>query len=162
MYLLFVICFFRVFSLSHCLTRADVDYNTPIGNCSFEKPVYGTRYGEDISDCYDKGDLIPNERSTFLDINRSTWVHVNFHITGVYTFHNQWEKNAIKFRHHHWRILFVPPHYGQLLYIQGSYQHIFIRTYGPTTRPTEPTTQYTSTSIIPPTSTSAPTSSPTR
>ena len=134
--------------LAYCFIRSAVDKGTPVGDCNFNAPVYGSPVDNNTLGCYPKEKLVKLqfdfEKIKFLDLNIRTLIPITHITKAMFWNYDRWVRVSIKsfFISHH-RFEYFPPQHGQLLYIQDKkYTHIFIRTFGFVATPT----------MIPPTS----------
>ena len=135
--------------------RASIDYGTFLGNCTKERPIFGSPVtGKDIG-CYSPKDLIKTavlyEEVKFMDVNEMKYLKV-VSITEIKIW-EQYKWTPVpddRFKVHRAHLIFVPPPYGQLIYIRDNdYVHLFIRTFGPEPQPTLiPTTRKEATTSI--------------
>ena len=142
-----IVIFLMTLAVEGCI-RSTIDYSTFLGNCTKERPIFGSPVtGKDIG-CHSSKNLVKTvelyERIKFMDINEMKYLKV-VSITEI----KIWEQYKWipvpndRFRVHRAHLIFVPPPYGQLIYIcDNEYVHLFIRTFGPELQPTlVPTTR---------------------
>ena len=70
------------FSTCSALTRFDIDYNTIVGNCTPECPVFGKPIDGYRIGCYGKMMLVekirPWQSIQFFDVNSPQWFHFRY------------------------------------------------------------------------------------
>ena len=144
-------------------TRSSVDYDTIVGNCTEEKPVFGKPVDGGHIGCHGKFDFIlelhPWQRINFFDVNYPQWFKFR-HVTRALYFDGYlWlETKYRKFNGH----ILVVPITGQLLYARERHdRHVFFRSFGTFSTTAMPPSTVTRTVTLPTSSVTLPTRSPT-
>ena len=74
-YKMLVLTLSTFFTMVSTLTRSSIDYNTVVGNCSAERPVFGRPVKGGEIGCYGKYDMIetlPYQRTQVFEVNFKT------------------------------------------------------------------------------------------
>ena len=117
-YKMLVLTLSTFFTVVSTLTRSSIDYNTVVGNCSAERPVFGRPVKGGEIGCYGKFDMIETlsyQRIQFFEVNYARWLEFR-HVRRSLMFDGYQWVNA-KFTVFHRRVLIVPSS-GQLLYME--------------------------------------------
>ena len=129
---MFLMNLLTLFVSVECLTRSFIDYNTVIGNCSQERPVFGSKVTGGEVGCYEKYGMVsvmPYQRVDFFDVNRRKYFSIRFISRSLAFDGRRWKKNDLIISQHH-RLMIVPKP-GQLLYVRDRHdRHVFFRTFG--------------------------------
>ena len=120
------------FSTCAAFTRSFIDYDTIVGNCTRECPVFAKPVDGNHVGCYGKMALVekirPWQTVEFFDVNSPRWFRFRYVTKVMYFDGYRWLKTSCKiFRG---RVLIVPTA-GQLLYVKDRHdRHVFFRSFG--------------------------------
>ena len=120
------------FSTCAAFTRSFIDYDTIVGNCTRECPVFAKPVDGNHISCYEKMALVerirPWQTVEFFDVNSPRWFRFRYVTKVMYFDGYRWLKTSCEiFRG---RILIVPTA-GQLLYVRDRHDmHVFFRSFG--------------------------------
>ena len=149
---MFVPSFLVLFSTVSCLTRSFVDYDTTVGNCTFERPVFGSMVSGGDVGCFPIYGMVrpmSYQRVQFFNVNRNQWFVFRFISLSLSFDGRQWIKTGLVASRR--RVMIVPKP-GQLLYARDRYdRHVFFRSFGEL--PIRPTAGATTTNKTPSSST---------
>ena len=120
------------FSTCAAFTRSFIDYDTIVGNCTRECPVFAKPIDGNHISCYEKMALVerirPWQTVEFFDVNSPRWFRFRYVTKVMYFDGYRWLKTSCEiFRG---RVLIVPTA-GQLLYVEDRHdRHVFFRSFG--------------------------------
>ena len=120
------------FSTCAAFTRSFIDYDTIVGNCTRECPVFAKPVDGNHISCYEKMALVerirPWQTVEFFDVNSPRWFRFRYVTKVMYFDGYRWLKTSCEiFRG---RVLIVPTA-GQLLYVKDRHdRHVFFRSFG--------------------------------